>query len=221
MVFFLWEGTMATSGTTRSVNQELYVGNRCMLRVAGDHFLVKILNVEKTQIRVTFPGREYPIEGLQVTLEFHDELGFNSYRSHIVRGPDRADGGLVLARPVDSRRTKYRDSCRVPTDLTVHVKDQVHIRRYDAALVNVSAGGALIVTPAQFDFSSTIEMTLSLPGEPRHHLIGQVIHATGAPHKYNTNDKTYGIRFIDLPPDAVESINRYVLNRLREIYPTV
>ena len=212
---------MVTAGTSYSVNDELYTGNTCMLRVAGDHFLVKILDVEKTHIRVTFPGREYPIEGLQVMLEFHDEQGFNSYRSHIVRGPERAGGGLLLARPVDSRRTKYRDSCRVPTDLTVHVKDQVHIRRYDAALVNLSSGGALVVTPAQFDFASTVEMTLSLPGEPRHHLIGQVIHATGAPHKYNANDKTYGIRFLDLAPDAAESITRYVWNRLREIYPTV
>ena len=212
---------MVTANTTHSVHEELYTGNRCMLRVAGDHFLVKILDVEKSHIRVTFPGREYPIEGLQVMLEFHDEQGFNSYRSHIVRGPERAGGGLLLARPVDSRRTKYRDSCRVPTDLTVHVKDQVHVRRYDAALVNLSFGGALIVTPAQFDFASTVELTLSLPGEPRHHLIGQVIHATGAPHKYNPNDKTYGIRFIDLAPDAAESITRYIWNRLREIYPTV
>lgn len=212
---------MVTSGTTRSVNEELYVGNRCMLRVAGEHFLIKILGVEKAHIHVTFPGREYPIEGLQVMLEFHDEQGFNSYRSHIVRGPEHAGGGLLLARPVDSRRTKYRDSCRVPTDLTVHVKDQVHVRRYDAALVNLSSGGALIVTPAQFDFSSTIEMTLSLPGEPQHHLIGQVIHATGAPHKYNITDKTYGVRFIDLASNAAESITRYVWNRLREIYPTV
>ncbi|MBM3289872.1 MAG: PilZ domain-containing protein [Candidatus Hydrogenedentes bacterium] len=211
---------MTSAGEKHSVNDELYVGNRCMLRVAGEHFLVGILEVQKAHIRVTFPGREYPIEGLQVTVEFHDELGFNSYRTHVVRGPETAGGGLILARPVESRRTQYRDSCRVPTDLTVQVKDQVHVRRYDAALVNLSAGGALIVTPAQFDFSTTVEMQLSLPGEPRYTLIGQVVHATGAPTRYNITDKTYGVRFVSLEPDAARSITRYVWARLREIFPS-
>ena len=211
---------MATGGGTHSVNDELYVGNRCMLRVAGEHFLVKILDVQKTNIHVTFPGKEYPIEGLQVTLEFHDEHGFNSFPTHIVRGPEKAAGGLILARPVESRRTKYRDSCRVPTDLTVHVKDQVHVRRYDAALVNLGAGGALIVTPAQFDFSATVEMLLSLPGETRHTVIGHIVHTTGAAPRYGTADKIYGIRFVGMGPEVAESISRYVWNRLREIYPS-
>lgn len=210
---------MANVGGKRSLNDELYVGNQCMLRVVGDHFLVKIVDVQPTHIRVTFPGREYPIEGLQVTLEFHDEQGFNSYRTHIVHGPEKTPGGLLLARPVESRRTKYRDSCRVPTDLTVQVKDQLHVRRYDAALANIGAGGALIVTPAQFDFSTTVEMRLSLPGEPQHTVLAHIVHTSGAPSSYSTVDKIYGIRFISLEPEASQSINRYVWNRLREIYP--
>ncbi|NUM53719.1 MAG: PilZ domain-containing protein [Candidatus Hydrogenedentes bacterium] len=209
---------MTTAGGKPSVNAELYVGNRCMLRVAGEHFLVKILEVERAFIRVTFPGKDYPIEGLHVLIEFHDESGFNSYRTHVVQGPDKAGGALVLARPVESRRTKYRDSCRVPTDLTVHVKDQVHVRRYDAALVNIGAGGALIVTPAHFDFAATIEMQLSLPGEPQLSLIGQIVHATGSPHTYRSEDKTYGVRFVSIEPEAASCISRYVWNRLREIY---
>lgn len=211
---------MTTGGGQLSINDQLKVGNHCMLRVAGEHFLVRILEVERTYIRVTFPGREYPIEGLQVLIEFHDEAGFNSFRTHIMQGPDKAAGALVLARPVESRRTKYRDSCRVPTDLTVHVKDQVHVRRYDASLANIGAGGALIVTPAQFDFSTTVEMQLSLPGELQHTIIAQIVHATGTPHTYNTQDKTYGIRFVSLEPEVAASITRYVWKRLREVYPT-
>lgn len=209
---------MTTVTTRHSLRDELKVGNRCLLRVVGDAFLVKIIDVQTAYIRVTFPGKDYPVEGMQVILDFHDENGFNSYRTHVVRAPDRA-GALTLVRPVEARRTSHRDSCRVPTDLTVQVKDQVHIRRYDAALHNLSGGGALIETNANYDFSTTVEVTLSLPNEPRHTIIGQIVHVADSRHRGN-GSKLYGIRFIALTPETTQSLARYIWKRLREVYPT-
>jgi len=210
---------MTTVGGKNALENELRVGNRCLLHVVGDYFLVEILDVEKTWIRVSFPGKDYPVEGMQVTLDFHDVSGFNSYLSHVIKGPDRR-GGLTLARPVDSRRNRHRDSCRVPTDLTVQVKDQVHVRRYDAALIDLSGGGALIETDAPFDFSTTIEMQLSLPGEPRHLVVGQIVHVADTGRHGAPDRRMFGVRFVALAPDVVHSVTAYVWRRLREVYPT-
>jgi c-di-GMP-binding flagellar brake protein YcgR len=199
---------------------DIVEGNRCLLSFMGQHFMVDLVEVGEDSIRVTFPGRDYPVAGMPVDLEFHDKGGFNCYRSEVLEGPERTGTGIVLRRPTEPRRTQHRDTCRVPTDLTVQVKDHIHIRRYDADLVNLSAGGALIMTQAPFDFTTTVELALSLPGEPRHEMLCSVVHMNEAASG-RTGDapkNLFGLRFISPEPDVSRSITRYIWQRLRELY---
>lgn len=211
----------ANPGLTRGgLAPDIAEGNRCLLSVMGQRFMVDVVEVSEESLRVTFPGRDYPVAGMAVDLEFHDPDGFNSYHAQVMVGPDETSGGLVLTRPKEPRRAQHRDCCRVPTDLTVQVKDQVHVRRFDAELINLSAGGGLLSTRAQFDFSSTIEMTVSLPGEATRVILGSVVHVGEAEdNPLMGGGKTiYGVRFIGLDSAAAQSIRRYIRERLRELY---
>ncbi|MCP4643824.1 MAG: PilZ domain-containing protein [bacterium] len=203
--------------------KDITKGNRCLLTFMGQHFMVDVVDVAGDIVRVSFPGCDYPVEGMAVDLEFHDPSGFNSYRSVVVNGPNQAGDGIVLSRPEEARRTRHRDSCRVPTDLTVQVKDQAHIRRYDAALINLSGGGALINTTAPFEFNTAIEVTLSLPGEATLRLQGRVVHANNAATNRITEDvkRTFGVRFFGMEPSMTESLTRYIWARLRDLYADV
>ena len=210
---------MSTKKAGDRIRMEMRLGGTCLLNVIGQHFLVEILELGPDSLRVSFPGRDYPVPGMIVHLDFHDTNGFDSFEAEVLEGPSKAGSGLLLSKPSESRRTQHRDSCRVPTDLTVQVKDQVHVRRYDAALLNLSAGGALIETDAPFDFSTSLELTLSLPGEPLLRMLGQVVHVSDEATR--PDRRTFGVRFVALSPEVHQSISRYAWHRLREMYPSL
>ncbi len=200
-------------------NDDIYVGNTALLTVLGQHFMVKIKAVDEDTILVSFPPVQYPVKGMEVQLEFHDLQGLNVYHSEVVKGPDEGENGMVLRRPQIKQRSLHRSSCRVPTDLSVQVKDQARVRRHDASLVDLSLGGAMIETDAPFDLDTTLEMSLSLPGEPTHQLIAHVVHILNSPET-PYGRKKIGIKFDCLDSAVEKSIMDYIWNRLREMYPT-
>jgi hypothetical protein len=209
---------MSTS-VNESQRNDIRVGNQCLLKVMNQHFMVEILRVDGTAIETSFPGSDYPIAGMGVDLQFHDKHGFNSYQTTVFEGPQQTGNTLLLNAQVRSSRAQHRDSCRVPTDLTVQAKDQVHVRRYDAALRNLSAGGALLETIGPFELGTTLEITLSLPGEPTHGVLGRVVHASNDARRKEGGARLLGVRFVSPDAHVVQSIVRYIWNRLRDLYP--
>ena len=212
---------MALEQATGTQRTELVKGNQCLLQVLGQHFLVDVLEVAEETVRISFPGEDYPVTGMQVNLEFHDTEGFNSYSSEVLEGPENKSQSMLLRRPSEARRTHHRRSFRVPTDLTVQIKDQVHVRRYDAALLDLGSGGVLVDTVAPFDFSTTIEVTMSLPGEMTHTVLGKIVHIGESPDNPGSGSKMLGVRFLGATPQVVNSISRYIWKRLRELYPAM
>ena len=198
---------------------QLKAGVECMLHVTGRHFLAKILDVNNDVVHVSFPGKDYPIEGMRGALEFHDDEGFFYYAIQVVHGPVRKGSGIVLRRIAGLKRSKHRDACRVPTDLTVQVKDEAHVRRYNAALLNISGGGALVETEAPFDYSTTAELTISLPGEASHNIRCQVVDVLASCNSVHSTGHRYCLRFVEIEPDAEKCITRYVWERLHQLYP--
>lgn len=181
--------------------------------------MVTILDLSGDLVRVSFPGRDYPIEGIAASLEFHDENGFYYVPAEVIEGPMDGADGVVLRRTPEVRRNTHRRSFRVPTDLTVQLKEQVHIRRYNASLMNLSSGGALVQTEAPFDFNSVLDLMLSLPSEPPCRITCEVVHIAESVSKTNSPVRYLGLRFIDVDPEVEEAITRYVWQQLRILYP--
>ena len=200
------------------------VGAECLLSVMQQHFMVEITEVDADTVTTTFPARDYPVEGMTADLEFHDRRGIDLYRCEVLAGPRNRPGSVILRRPKACARARHRDACRVPTDLTVQVRDRNHVRRYDAALLNLSLGGALLSTEAPFASESRIELTVSLPAEPTHEIPARVVHLTEIsdrrPKPLSSGpEHVIGARFLNLDPAVAESISRYIWGRLRELYP--
>jgi len=207
--------------TERDNNSDIQLrkGMECLLHITGRHFMVKVLDVSGDLVRVSFPGQDYPIEGIGANIEFHDENGFYYMPAEVIQGPMDAAGTVVLRRTPQVRRNTHRRSFRVPTDLTVQLKEQVHIRRYTAALMNLSAGGALVLTEAPFDFNSVLDLMLSLPGEQPSRVTCEVVHIAESVSKNNTPVRYLGLRFLDVETETEEAITRYVWQQLRILYP--
>lgn len=208
----------AVSKPPEKVPVKIVKGAECLLNFVGRHFKSRILEVGPETFRVTFPGRDYPVPGLNIVLEFHDDYGFYYVPTIVVEGPQQQPGGITLRKGDQVKRSTHRDSFRVPTDLTVRVRDHIHVRRYDAALVNLSGGGCLLRADAPWDFSSTLEITLSLPGEPLYTLLGQVIHIAECPRCGQETPHLFGAKFIGIDPEVERAICNYVFARLPQLY---
>jgi hypothetical protein len=209
---------MTPSKDAKKPAGEIQTGERCLLSLMNEFFLVEILAVEKSSIHVTFPGSDYPIEGIPVEIQFHDKEGFRSYPTVCLEGPSAEREGILLQKPAECRRVQHRNSCRVPTDLTVQVKDQVHVRRFSAALQNLSAGGVLLECEAPFDFHTSVELTLSLPGEPSQTLLCQVLHIGDPADRPSAGARLFGMRFVNPEQRTIQCIERYVWRRINELY---
>jgi Tfp pilus assembly protein PilZ len=198
----------------------LLAGTQCMLHVAGRHFLVRVVEVDNDLVRLTFPGRDYPVEGMRGEIQLHDEEGFFYYPVVVVEGPLLKGSGIRVRKLGELKRSRHRETCRVSTDLTVQVKDEAHVRLYNALLLNVSAGGAFVQTDASFDFSTTVELSISLPGELTQTIRCQIVDVLPPSESAHSSDKRFCMRFLDIDPDAEKCITRYVWEHLHQMYPT-
>lgn len=201
-----------------SVDEQLRPGSQCLLLLMGQRFLVSVISVKPDAVRVTFPMSDFPVPGMHVEIELHDESGYTSYELEVLEAPTEVGGGLLLGRPTGMARNRHRSSLRVSADFPVYLKGHVHPRRYTAQVVNISAGGMLLRSEAALSVNDILDVSFALPGEREpQELVAEVVHLSG---EASTNGERYlGIRFVSPEPASVRALRSYVWRRLRELHP--
>ncbi len=201
-----------------SVNEQIRPGSQCLLLLMGQRFLVSVISVKADAIRVTFPMSDFPVSGMHVEIEVHDESGYTSYELEVLEAPTEVGGGLLLGRPSGMARNRHRSSLRVSAEFPVYLKGHVHPRRHTAQVVNLSAGGMLLRTEADLSVNDVLDVNFALPGERElQELVAEVVHCSGVA---STNGEHYlGIRFVSPEPATVRALRNYVWRRLRELHP--
>jgi Tfp pilus assembly protein PilZ len=193
-------------------------GNRGLLLLMGHRFLVTILAVSPETVRVSFPVQDFPMEGMYVNLEFHDDLGYATYESEVIASPNEPGDGLLLRRPPESLRTHHRTSWRVAADFRVEMKGHVHPRRYDAPVINISAGGLLVRTDAPLNLGDNLDISFDLTGDGRKQALAEVMHLN-VPEASQGAIPLVGLRFVSPEPALTKSVTMYIWRRLRQMHP--
>ena len=194
------------------------VGNRALLVLMGQRYLVSIVSVMDEAIRLTFPVSDFPLEGMYVNLEFHDDQGYSTYESEVIASPREPGDGLLVRRPPDSLRTHHRSSWRVSADFVVEMKNHVHPRRVEAPVINISAGGMLVRADAQLNFGDNVELHFDLPGDARKYALAQVVHVN-TPEESRGQVPLIGLRFVSPENSLTRAITTYIWRRLRQAHP--
>jgi hypothetical protein len=192
-------------------------GTRALL-VAGDRrFLVALLSVQGEVLRLSFPMRDFPVDGMSVTLEFHEETGYAAYECEVIETPKEVGDGLRL-RLLGSNayESRHRGAWRVPAALPLSVKSHIHPRRHAGIAENVSAHGMLMATSAQFEPGENFDFTITLQDDEVHAGIGQIMHV--APGGVTQDGNLYGVRFVGADPALLQAISRFVWRHVRQTY---
>ncbi len=209
---------MPKPSSADSTAEHLQVGNRALLLLLGQRFLVGILEVTPAGVRVSFPVQNFPIEGMQVQLEFHDENGYTSCDMEVLESPKSIGDGLLLARTQSPFRTQHRTNWRVPAALAVSMREQAHPRPYEGHARNISAGGILVESDAALLVNDAVDLSFALPSGHRITTVAEVISVAASPER-TSNAHLYGFRFLDLEPADAQALRQYIWHRLRELYP--
>jgi len=201
----------------RSVNPEehIQVGNRCFVVLLEQRYLTTILKVDDDILRLSFPMREFPVEGMSVLLEFHDDLGFTTYVCEVVDAPKEPGDGLRVRMAPGGVKSRHRSFWRVPVKLEATMKDQVHPRRHPITVRDLSAGGVLAQADVPVNVGDVVDINLSLPAIESENITCKVVHT---PEAENSNG-LFGCEFIAPDPVVLEVITAYIRKRLRELSP--
>jgi hypothetical protein len=196
----------------------ILVGCRGKLNVIGKRLGVEVLDVNDHGIRVSFPFSDWPPEGIPVELDIPSHQGYDRYRATVVHEPETAyAAGLFLSEPTRCEpEVAQRGHCRVPTDLTVQVREAPHPRRFDAFVLNLSTGGALLQSELAAAPGHAVAIDLSLPCHGVESIAARVVYA--ASEGKSLDRHLLGIRFENPSLEITTAISEYIDHRLQAIY---
>jgi len=147
-------------------------------------------------------------------LEFEDDRGCARYNTQVCAATYDSHDGLVLVRVSGVDRKGVREFARVPTDMDVTLQSG-HGAVFEADLINISSGGALVESDATFDERAEVVMRITVPQETAHKVIGQVVHI-----EPGENGRTrYGIRFVEAQRDFMRALYHFIWGELKALFP--
>ncbi|MBX3177367.1 MAG: PilZ domain-containing protein [Candidatus Hydrogenedentes bacterium] len=208
---------MASSAESHAADKFFAPGNRCLLIIMKQRFLVSIQSVTENSIEVSFPVRDFPVEGMRVFLEFHDLEGYTRYESEVLVAPKEPGDFLVLRRPPDYVRNYHRGSWRVPVDFKAEVKGHVHPRRLHVPVVNLSTGGMLLLSDSAMEVDDVIESWLPIPELEGEKMTCKVVHRHE--NRQDGGLPQVGCAFISPDPTNLKVISNYIWDRIRALGP--
>ena len=209
---------MNASADSNAQDHLFVTGNRCLLLIMGQRFLVSIQNVTESTIAVSFPVRDFPVEGMRVDLEFHDMEGFTRFESEVLTAPRELGDYLVIRRPPSYVRNYHRGSWRVSVDFKVELKGHVHPRRINVPVINISTGGILVLTDSEMEVNDMLEAALPIPELSGEKMTCKVAHRAPEPQSVDGLVQM-GCTFVSPDPTSTKAIATYISNRLKELAP--
>lgn len=197
------------------------MGARLLMNVAGQHFMVQVTHLTDKEVRVTFPGIDYPVEGMLVALEVHDDKGFSRYQTRVIEGPRKEGDGVLLERTSIEYWQQHRDSYRIETNLEAKLQLDGQDGEDPGTVTNISTGGVLVDCERKFELNSLLKLRFVLPNGAAAALTVKVLHV-GKPREVNSRTLyTYGTNYESYEPGTGHVVTNYIRDRLKELYPTV
>lgn len=200
------------------LSQHFRKGERFILLIMGERYLVSVLDVEEDQIRVSYPAAHFPVEGMYVLMEFHDDEGYSTYESEVLATPHQPGDGLVLRRPHADQRASHRRAWRVEADFKAVIKDHVHPQKHEVDVINLSAGGLQFATELGLGIGHNLDISFDIPGRGHHQVLAAVAHLMvkeddkRSPHRV-------GVKFINPEPETTKAVVEYIWLQVHRKHP--
>jgi hypothetical protein len=155
----------------------------------------------------------FAVEGRGIVLEIDHESGYRTaYFTRLLTVAPDHNTELILLRSANLNCDELRAFLRVPTEILVAATPLDRPVGFDAKLLNISSGGALIQGDPPYELEYGEKLKLTMVSRPALQITGEVMHfskGTASP------EQRFGVRFVDVEEDNVRALTWYVWQRVQ------
>lgn len=170
------------------------------------------MDVRDRVVRMRCAENGFAIQGRGIVVEFDCPNGTAAYFTrYLTSAPDKQPE-LVLLRSANLNCDELRSFLRVPAEIGVTVGLEDSPATFDAKLLNISSGGALLESQSLPDLEYGERLLLRITEEPAISVKGELVHfSNGKPATL----PRYGVRFVDVDDEAVRALTWFVWKRVK------
>lgn len=191
-------------------------GQQCHLRVNGRRIPAEVVDVRDRVLRMRCCENGFTVERRGIVLEIDHDSGFRSaYFTRLLTSAPDEHTEVILLRSANLNCDELRAFLRVPTEITVSASPLDGSVGFEAKLLNISSGGALIQGDPPYELEYGERLKLTMVNRQVLQVTGELIHFSNGT---SVPEQRFGVRFVDVGPDDVRALTWYVWQRVQNFF---
>ncbi|MDZ4859773.1 MAG: PilZ domain-containing protein [Candidatus Hydrogenedentes bacterium] len=190
-------------------------GSQCHMRINGKRIPAEVLDVRDRVVRIRCAEDGFAPEGRGIVVEFDGPKGTAAYFTRFLTSAPDAHTELVLLRSANLNCDELRSFLRVPTEIKVTLMLDDSPAQFQAKLLNISSGGALMESETLPELEHGEQLKVQIADDPAVTVLGELVHfSTGKP----ASRPRFGVRFVEVDNDSVRTLTWFVWKRVKQFF---
>lgn len=190
-------------------------GTKCSLRIDGRRYPAELVDARDRVLRMQCLEDGFDMQSRGVVVEFEGNGGNAAYFTRFLTAAPDDHTELILLRSANLNCDELRSFLRVPTEIPVSATLEGSPAKFDARLINISSGGALMESDKLPELEYGEKLQLQIVDDPGISVQGELIHfSNGKP----SSNLRVGVRFIDVDDANVRALTWFVWKRVKMFF---
>lgn len=194
------------------MHEPIAKGAKCALRIDGRRYPAEVVDVRERVLRLRCLEDGFDIQARGIVVEFDGPKGTAAYFTRYLTSAPDSHTELVLLRSASLNCDELRSFLRVPTEIGVVVTLSDSAARFQAQLLNISSGGALIESDSLPEVEYGERLRLEIAEDPAISVSGDLVHFSNGKA---ASRPRFGVRFVDMDNESVRALTWFVWKRVK------
>ena len=190
-------------------------GSNCSLRIDGRRYPAKLVDARERVLRMVCLEDGFSIQSRGIVVEFDGPSGTAAFFTRYLTSAPDNHTELILLRAANLSMDELRSFLRVPTEIGVTISVKGWPQGFDAKLLNISSGGALIEGANLPEIEYGERLNISIKDDPAISVNAEVIHFSASAKPDHVR---LGARFVDVDVESTRSLTWFVWKRVKVFF---
>ena len=180
-------------------------GTKCSLRIDARDRVLRMQCLEDG----------FDMRSRGIVVEFEGRGGNAAYFTRFLTAAPDDHKELILLRSANLNCDELRSFLRVPTEIAVTVTLEDSPAKFDARLLNISSGGALMESEMLPELEYGEKLQMQIVDDPGISVQSELIHFSNGK---SSSSIRVGVRFIDVDDASVRALTWFVWKRVKMFF---
>ena len=190
-------------------------GTKCSLRIDGRRYPAELVDARDRVLRMQCLEDGFDMRSRGIVVEFEGRGGNAAYFTRFLTAAPDDHKELILLRSANLNCDELRSFLRVPTEIAVTVTLEDSPAKFDARLLNISSGGALMESEMLPELEYGEKLQMQIVDDPGISVQSELIHFSNGK---SSSSIRVGVRFIDVDDASVRALTWFVWKRVKMFF---